>query len=350
MKNLLIPCAGKSTRFPNMRPKWLLTHPDGQLMIAKSMAGLDLGIFDRIIITIVKSHVEEYEADLILRQALASLPDIEICILDDFTSSVGETVARSISLMNIKGGLIIRDSDNFVACPPELLSGNFVVGINVADTLVSNLPGKSFIMLNQDSLITNIVEKRIISSYICLGVYGFEDVSLFETGYDALSQLDLYGEIYISHIISWLITQNGAFFHYAPATAFEDWGTISEWRDIQTRHATIFIDIDGVLFKNSGRYGSINWSNNNSILIDNVNRIIELQARGAQIILTTSRAECFRKDLEEKIASLGIRPYSIIMGLNHSPRILVNDFAPSNPFPSATAISIPRNMDLRNYL
>ena len=34
-KTLLIPAAGKSSRFPNMKPKWLLTHPSGELMIEK---------------------------------------------------------------------------------------------------------------------------------------------------------------------------------------------------------------------------------------------------------------------------------------------------------------------------
>ena len=35
MKYLIIPAAGQSTRYPNLRPKWLLTMPDGQLMIEK---------------------------------------------------------------------------------------------------------------------------------------------------------------------------------------------------------------------------------------------------------------------------------------------------------------------------
>ena len=39
MNTLLIPCAGKSNRFPNMKPKWMLTHPDGKLMIEKYLTG-----------------------------------------------------------------------------------------------------------------------------------------------------------------------------------------------------------------------------------------------------------------------------------------------------------------------
>ena len=31
--NLIIPMAGKSSRFPNMRPKWMLTHPQETLWL-----------------------------------------------------------------------------------------------------------------------------------------------------------------------------------------------------------------------------------------------------------------------------------------------------------------------------
>ena len=40
-----------------------------------------------------------------------------------------------------------------------------------------------------------------------------------------------------------------------------------------------------------------------------------------------------------------IRTHNIIMGLPHSQRVLVNDFADSNPFPSCVAINIPRNSE-----
>ena len=32
MKILLLPVAGQSARYPGMRPKWLLTMPNGKLM------------------------------------------------------------------------------------------------------------------------------------------------------------------------------------------------------------------------------------------------------------------------------------------------------------------------------
>ena len=37
MITLIIPCAGKSSRYPGIKPKWLFTHPDGKLMLEKSV-------------------------------------------------------------------------------------------------------------------------------------------------------------------------------------------------------------------------------------------------------------------------------------------------------------------------
>ena len=65
MSTLIIPCAGRSSRYPNLRPKWLLTHPDGDLMLEKVVDALTINGLDRTIITIVQEQIEKYEADLL---------------------------------------------------------------------------------------------------------------------------------------------------------------------------------------------------------------------------------------------------------------------------------------------
>ncbi len=62
MFTLILPVAGRSSRFPNMRPKWLLTMPDGKLMIEKSVEQIDLAVFDRVVIVCLKEHLEKYTA------------------------------------------------------------------------------------------------------------------------------------------------------------------------------------------------------------------------------------------------------------------------------------------------
>lgn len=351
MNTLIVPCAGKSNRFPNMKPKWMLTHPDGELMIQKALSGLDLTIFDRIIITIVKPHCDEYEADIILKQVFANNKKVEICVLDDFTKSASETVYLTIEKMAVKGAFVVKDSDNRVCCkiPPKIK--NAIVGCDLHQyPEISNVPGKSFLILNEQNIIQDIIEKKVVSNIICLGVYIFEDINLFKKAYLDLIEKNMQGEMFISHIISYILSKRSQVFEAITAYGYDDWGTLAEWKEVQKTYRTYFVDFDGVIIKNSGRYGIVNWSNNKTYLDSNIQELIKLQEKGGQIIITTSRPEEYRKDLEKILSEIGLKPYAVLMGLNHSARVLINDFAPTNPYPSGIAISLPRNSEIREYL
>ena len=60
MNNLILPVAGLSSRYPNMRPKWLLTMPDGKLMIEKSITGLEINKFNKVYVVVLKEHLTKY--------------------------------------------------------------------------------------------------------------------------------------------------------------------------------------------------------------------------------------------------------------------------------------------------
>ena len=64
MRTLIIPCAGKSSRFTTELPKWLLEHPSGNLMVFESIQGLPLSTFDRIIIVALKRHLTQFERNM----------------------------------------------------------------------------------------------------------------------------------------------------------------------------------------------------------------------------------------------------------------------------------------------
>lgn len=352
MNTLIVPCAGKSGRFPGLKPKWMLTHPDGKLMCMKAIEGLPDAIFSRIIITYVRPHDETYDAGFILRQAFKDNPIIEYCLLDDFTSSSCETVYETIRKMNVSGSFMVKDSDNFVKADyPENL-GNSVSGWDVKrHPEVTRLPEKSFLEINTDGTLKNIEEKNIISNTICIGVYTFESTETFCKAYKEIigSSGRNVKELYISHLISYLL-KKGKKFRCIMADEYEDWGTLAEWRAMQTMKRSYFVDVDGVLIKNCGKYGRINWYNNKEILAENFAVLRELQSKGAQIIITTSRTEECRPALEQLLREQGIRPHAIIMGINHAARVMVNDFAPTNPYPSAIAVTFPRNGNLKDYI
>lgn len=332
-----------------MKPKWLLTHPDGKLMLVKALEGFKPGVFDRVIVTIVKPHADRYEARLILEQAFAHGPKVEICQLEDFTRSVTETVYLTLRRMKVAGPFVVKDSDNFVAVDVPRDPLNAVAGYDVArDPSVPNLCGKSFLVVNEAGDLETIVEKRVVSHLIAVGVYMFSSTDLYESAYSALSSWK--GETYLSDIIAYLVDKRNQTFRALMAHAYEDWGTLEEWKAVQRRCRTYFVDVDGVLLKNSGQYGRFNWSTNREVLVENVQALRALQDRGAQIVVVTARTEPYRRALEELLRGAGLEPHAIVMGLNHAGRVLINDFAPTNPYPSATAISLPRDGNLKEYL
>ena len=149
MNTLIIPCAGQSSRFPNMKPKYMLTHPDGKLMVEKSMENINMDVFDRIIITIVKPHDEKYEAGLVMKQVFENNPKVEICVLDDFTSSASETIYLTLTKMKVEGAFVIKDSDNRVGVHFDNDIKNMIVGYDLHQHRdITNIPGKSFLIVN----------------------------------------------------------------------------------------------------------------------------------------------------------------------------------------------------------
>jgi hypothetical protein len=56
--NIILPVAGKSSRFPNVRPKWLLTNPNGNFMIVDSIIDMQLKDIESLNLIYLKEHEE----------------------------------------------------------------------------------------------------------------------------------------------------------------------------------------------------------------------------------------------------------------------------------------------------
>jgi hypothetical protein len=62
-----------------------------------------------------------------------------------------------------------------------------------------------------------------------------------------------------------------------------------------------------------------------------------------RIVITTSRSEAFREVTVAQLKREGIKYHDLMLGLSHGKRVIINDFAPTNPYRSCDAINIPRN-------
>jgi hypothetical protein len=350
MSTLIIPAAGRSSRYPNMKAKWLLSHPTGDIMMQKVLESIDYKGFDRTIVTILREHCEKYEADVILEQVFGN--SIEVLILDNPTKSPTETIYETIKQKKIEGTITIKDSDGIAKLPKNIKSKNFVAGLTIdSKSNVNHVQAKSFVIKNDDNIVHDIVEKEIASNIICVGQWQLssEDfIDAYENIFNSLVYVK-NNETYVSHIISYLIMKKNIIFEYAEAKDYVDWGTKKEWYQEIKDHTTYIFDIDGVFLKNCGKYGKKNWSNTFEPIQENIEFLKKLSKRNVEIIFMTPRPEESIAKFREYLNEQKINYKTIICNCNQARRILINDFSPSNPYPSCKSMSIKSNTLLTQY-
>ncbi len=339
---VVIPCAGRSSRYPWTRPKFLLTMPDGRLMFEWAA---DKYVKNHLVnFVITEQHAEEFDAKYAIEHVYGDNPNVIITVLKDFTSGPAETVYRALE--NFKDdSLIIQDCDSFFNY--DISHGsNFVCYIRLQDyPTIDYIASKSFVVINEeeDSL-RNIVEKKVISENICVGAYGFRSSAEFCKAFENLKQSNTEGEIFVSHIIKQLLLEEQIFVT-KHVTNYLDLGTYDSYIKVKNDYTTYFVDLDGVLFKNQSEHFTNNYSNRPTPIDSAVSYFLKLQKNGATLIFTTSRPEEYSGITENALRHFGFKKIRVIYGLPHSPRVLVNDVSKTNPFPSATAINSPRDSD-----
>ena len=341
--------AGRSSRFPNMRPKWMLTHPmTNRFMVTESILGLNLDFFDNIWFICLQEHEDKYQ---FMKGLVSELDEVglraksNIVLLPEQTDSQSETVYTFLSGQELEGFVFIKDSDGFYRCDVE--ERNQVAYFDLNDMDDINARTKSYIELDVNNVITNIVEKKVVSSTFSSGGYGFADAKEFCKTFEKLQDMD--GECYISHIIFEMML-SGSTFYGTKTTDFKDWGTLDAWNKYKSQYKCLFVDIDGTLITNSSHHFPPYIGSGESIE-NNIDFLAELHEQGkTKIILTTSRPEKYRQLTVMELQTKGVPYDELVMSLPHCQRVIINDFARSNPYPSCKAINIPRNTDdLKEY-
>jgi hypothetical protein len=330
-----------------MKPKWMLTHPSGALMIEKVVGGIDTDAYADVYIVVLQEHCDKHEADVVLKQAFPSTK-FKVVVLQSPTASSPETVYRCIQSAKLNGWIVVKDCDCLVSYDIPKDIKRFVVGTTVKNQTVRNLAQKSFIVDDENRVIKEVIEKRVVSDRICVGVYAMHTEDLVRS-YNKLSVF-MSDELYFSHIVSDMIDGESRSFLSVDAKQYEDWGTKEDWFSASNLKNTYFLDIDGVLLKNTGKYGSKNWYNTIEPIDENVSVIKKLSDDGHEIIFVTSRDADALPSVEKFLKTKGIKYKTIVPECFHSKRIIVNDFANTNPFPSCIAINIPRNGSIDPYI
>ena len=141
-----------------------------------------------------------------------------------------------------------------------------------------NARTKSYVDLDVNDVVTNIVEKKVISSTFSSGGYGFADAKEFCKTFEKLQDMD--GECYISHIIFEMML-SGSTFYGTKTTDFKDWGTLDAWNKYKSQYKCLFVDIDGTLITNSSHHFPP-YTGSGEPIEDNIDLLAELHEQVKQ--------------------------------------------------------------------
>lgn len=309
MSTLIVPCA--NNKIIEGEPLCIKFHPSGRLFIEQAMQGLDLNEFDKIIIAISKEENEKYNIKHKIEYNFNDVEKLEIFIVEHSTEGPADTVYDVINEKKIEGELVVKDSTSYVEVSPHCYHKNFIVGLNVSSWKedINDLRRKSFIQINEQSQILDIIEKKLISDKISVGVYGFKDCNEYIRAYRRLKD-DNYPikSLYVSHIISYLIGFYGDVFHYFSTDLYEDWSSEKSWMDVQRKMANYFIDLDAI-------FGLDFNGINNEIVINNLKT---LSNQGARFIGFTSSDESIKKKMKVVFANNNINCIQVVYGCSMS--------------------------------
>lgn len=337
---VIVPAAGLSTRFPGMRPKYTLTDHSGALMIERAIAPY-VGKHN-ITIGILEEHHREYSISQYVTERNANT---KFVILPKVTKGPADTVRQIIDMAQIdpSAPILIKDCDSFF--DHDDTDGNYICTSDIANhEVLKKLNSKSFVKTNLQGIVTDIVEKQVVSSNFCVGGYKFESAKLFLDTYDRL--VETISEVFVSHVIQSCLG-NGHVFLNMPINNYVDVGTAEDWFAYNDL-SVIFCDIDGTVIHAQSRE---NFGDPVQPLIENCQLIQRMVEQGHQLIFTTARPFEQHYQLTQQLTGIGFKNFKLITGLMNVKRVLINDYNHANPFPRAIAVNVPRDSDtLKDFL
>lgn len=155
-----------------------------------------------------QKHLVEYHFDTILSQIC---PNSQVVPIDGLTQGAAETVLFASHLIDNEEPLVIANSDQYI----EYKLDNFFQMLKTKSkdgsilTMTSNDAKWSYIKYDNDSKVTEVREKEVISNEATVGIYGFAKGSDFVKGAREMIHNDLRvnGEFYVAPVYNELIKQ-----------------------------------------------------------------------------------------------------------------------------------------------
>ena len=117
---------------------------------------------------------------------------------------------------------------------------------------------------------------------------------------------------------------------------------MASYEQIANRPKTMVVDVDGVIFKQVGKWPDIDTIDPKKDVLPGVReKFIEWNMKGYRIVLMTGRADNYRKLTEEQLEKGGIPYHHLIMAVSMGQRVLINNLKLEEPdVPTAVAVNL----------
>lgn len=210
--NIVIPMAGRGSRFANAGyelPKPLIPVHN-RPMIACVVDNIRPTRAHRFIFLVLAEHARE-RGVVELLEALA--PGCEIVLVETTTEGAACTVLLARELIDGPAPLMVANSDQWVGCDIDsyLTATDEPTVDGVIMTMWADHPKWSYVRLDADGRVTEVVEKQVVSNDATTGIYNFRRGDLFVSAAERMIERDLRvnGEFYVAPVYNSLI-EDGA--------------------------------------------------------------------------------------------------------------------------------------------
>lgn len=334
---IIVPCAGRSSRFPNMPPKWMLPDNDGVPMVRRAVSGLGAAT-DDLIFTLLREHEERFQAREGLEAAFGQ--KVNCVIIDEPTRSQSETVAETLNRTGLTEPFMVKDSDNYFEVAHLNQSYNYVCVASLSSFSNVNPQNKSYVQVDQEDVIVNFREKQVISDLFSVGGYAFNSPADFLESYKELNERPRLsaGELYLSEIISFM-AMNGTIFKIHRIKQYQDWGTVHEWRNYLQRRRVFFVSVDGFLFEQGSPYfkPAFKEVKPNPTAIETVQKLAE---EGQKIFYLSIRPQTLETLTRDQMRAQALPEAPILFGCDLSQWTLLTAPHPNQPFRTSNAFEM----------
>jgi dTDP-glucose pyrophosphorylase len=220
MLNIVVPMAGRGSRFAQAGftlPKPLIPVHQTVPMIRLVIENLrPAGVDHRFIFLCLQEHLDEYGVGQTLTDWAG--PNTEIVPVRAVTEGAACTVLLAKEFIDNDDPMMIANSDQWVdvSINDYLASMEAVGADGLIMTMWADHPKWSYVRLDQDDKITEVVEKQVVSNEATVGIYNYRHGKDFVNAAEAMIAQDLRvnGEFYVAPAYNTMIADGKKLAYY----------------------------------------------------------------------------------------------------------------------------------------